>query len=104
MSYEDGGAPRHDSGLAPVEGTLARYPDISGTELATLKSWFMREASALDVGTLASNERIAAQYARFRADHLDAWRPRDAANALLWLLAAGAVIALIVFFSGHHFT
>jgi hypothetical protein len=97
MSNEQGGAMRHDSGLAPIESVLGRYPRISNAELASLKSWFMREASALDVGMLASNERIAAQYSQFRKDHLDRLGMRDAFNALAWILAAAAVIVAVVF-------
>ncbi|GGE00022.1 hypothetical protein GCM10011515_19770 [Tsuneonella deserti] len=96
MSYEDSGAPRHEGGLAPIESVLARYPGISDEELRALKSWFMREASALDVGMLASNERIAPQYAQFRADHLDRLGTRDAMNALAWIIAAAVVIAGVV--------
>lgn len=97
MSYEDGSAPCREHGLAPISGVLARYPDITGAELGTLKSWFMREASALDVGMLASDESIAAQYQQFRADHLDRLGAQDAGKALLWLLGVAALIALVVF-------
>jgi hypothetical protein len=98
MSNEDSGARRHENGLAPIESVLARYPEITAGELGLLKSWFMRQASALEVGMLASNERIAAQYAQFRKDHLDRIDTRDVLNAVGWMLAASGVIAAVVLF------
>ena len=98
MSYEDSGAKRRERGLAPIESVLARYPDVTATELGLLKSWFKRQASALEVGMLASNEGIAEQYALFRKDHLDRIGTRDAINAMAWILAAAGVIAAVVLF------
>jgi hypothetical protein len=54
-----------------IEHLLARYPDLSGEELADLLTWVRTEASALDTGMLASDETLGAYYRRFRNDHLD---------------------------------
>tara|TARA_R100001129_G_C5193183_1_gene211415 strand:- start:257 stop:553 length:297 start_codon:yes stop_codon:yes gene_type:complete len=54
-----------------IEATLLRYPDIDGTELADLKRWFDKEASALEVASLASKERLRQQYSDFRSAHID---------------------------------
>lgn len=80
----DGGADRFDA----VETLLARYPDISEAEVASLKTWFRKEASAFDVASIASKERVAPGYQRFRADHIDRFTSKD-------LLGAAAVVAAV---------
>src|SRR5690606_24710757 len=47
---------------ARVEALLAKYPAVSDAELAELVEWFEREASAYDVGVIASNESIRSAY------------------------------------------
>jgi len=73
---------------AHIEAALARYPHLSPEGLRELTDYFADEASSLDVGLIASNEAITAQYRRFRAEHIDPLRPRD------WL--RGAVFATVV--------
>ena len=80
-----GGADRFDA----VEALIARYPDIAGTEVALLKTWFRKEASAFDVASIASKDWVAPGYQRFRAEHLDRFTPKD-------FFAAGVVVAGIV--------
>ncbi len=68
-STTDGGAvtDRFDQ----IEATLQRYPNIDSTELADLKRWFDKEASALEVASLASKDKLRRQYSEFRATHID---------------------------------
>src|SRR5690606_24744381 len=63
--------------MAHVEALLACYPNISEGDLQVLKSWFKREASALDVAMLASEAEINSGYRQFRADHIDKFNSRD---------------------------
>lgn len=81
---------------AHIENLLASYPDLEPEQLKELVDWFSREASALDVGMIASNEEVKAGYERFRAEHLDRFKPNDIAYAL----AFAAVIAGVVAFMG----
>lgn len=89
-------AERAGFGRTQVESALAEYPDLSGERLDALVNWFRKEASALDVAMIASNERIADRYRRFREDHIDRLRPRDAIRAIVFAAAISAVIALIL--------
>lgn len=50
---------------------LARYPKLDSDELADLLRWFRREASALDVGLIASDPDLTASYESLKKDHLD---------------------------------
>ncbi|WP_068073247.1 hypothetical protein [Novosphingobium lentum] len=77
---------------ARIEATLARYPALDDNELAGLLAWFRREASALDVATVACNAAIAEPYRRFRADHIDRISGRDIVRALV---AVGVVLACL---------
>jgi hypothetical protein len=80
---------------AQIEDALADYPHLSDERLAALIAWFRKEASALDVAQVASNEAIAEPYRRFRADHIDRLTGRDWIKGLL-LTAAVAVIACLI--------
>lgn len=72
-----------------VSALLGRYPDVTRAEIADLKSWFLREGSALDVALLASRDEIRRGYRAFRADHLDGMTMRD-------IVIGIAVIALLI--------
>ncbi len=72
-----------------IEAMLARYPHLTPEAVAELTQWFTSEASALDVGLVASNEAIAAPYRAYRARHIDRLRPHDWARGM-------AVAALFV--------
>lgn len=89
-----GAAPAH----ARAESLVARYPALDPAELAELKRWFNGQASALDIGLLASNERIAPQYRRFRSDHLDTlgWRDFALIAAVSVMLVGGVVAAMVM--------
>lgn len=80
---------------AHVESMLARYPNIDSAELEDLVRWF-KEASALDVAMVASNEGIRDAYAQFRREHVDRFKPKDIALALTFLALCALVIAGIV--------
>lgn len=81
---------------AQIEAALADYPHLSEDRIAAIKAWFQKEASALDVAMIASNERITESYRRFRADHIDRLTARDIIRAILFVTAVCAVIALIL--------
>lgn len=99
MSTSQEGAPEGAERRASIERMLAQYPDISAEQISGLVAWFVREASALDVGLIASNEAIRPGYARFRSDHLDRFRIKDAVYAALF---AGVVIAVVVLMGAWH--
>lgn len=75
---------------------LAQYPRLESDDLAELLHWFRKEASALDVGLIASDPRLAMSYEGLKKDHLDQLTGAD----LLWvtiLVGTGfAVLALLV--------
>ncbi len=90
------GGPDRAVQRAQVETVLADYPHIGDDHLATLIHWFRKEASALDVAMVASNEAIAEPYRRFRADHIDPLTGKDMMKGLLVAgLAALAVFLMI---------
>lgn len=73
---------------AEIETALARYPDLSPERLAVIITWFRKEASALDVALIASNEAIAESYRHFRNDHIDPFTPRDVVKGSLFVVTA----------------
>jgi hypothetical protein len=79
-----------------IEAALADYPHVSKESLGGLLHWFRKEASALDVAMLASNEAIAEPYRRFRADHIDRMTPQDVMKGLLFAGAVGLVVFFII--------
>jgi len=81
---------------AHVESVLARYPNIDPAETQNLVRWF-GEASALDVAMVASNEDIREAYAQFRREHVDRFKPKDIALALLFVVLCAVVVAGIVY-------
>ncbi|MEW9856658.1 hypothetical protein [Novosphingobium sp. M1R2S20] len=56
---------------ARIEAALAQYRHVDSDTLAELLHWFRKEASAWDVGNLASNPHLNAQYQKLKSDHLD---------------------------------
>lgn len=88
---------------APVAGRrgriitlLAQYPRLDSDDLAELLHWFRKEASALDVGLIASDPHLAVSYEGLKKDHLDQLTGAD----LFWvtiLVGTGlAVLALLI--------
>ena len=81
---------------AHAEALLADYPHIDADELALLVRYFRREANALDVGMIASNDEIAQGYARFRKDYIDRFTWGDAARGLAGAAAIVLCVGLIL--------
>lgn len=81
---------------AQIESALARYPHLSPEGLKELVDYFRREASALDVGMIASNEAIAGPYRQFRVEQIDPLRPRDWLYGVLFAVAVAAVIGALI--------
>lgn len=93
---ESSGAEDSAMRRAHIEAMLADYPDIEGEETAMLIRWFRKEASALDVGHLASNPALAEPYRRFKEDHLDRIRGADLMRAFVFVSIVVACLVLIV--------
>lgn len=81
---------------AHIEAALGQYPHLSPDGLQELTDYFTREATALDVGLIASNEAVQAAYRRFRADHIDPLRARDWLFGTLFAVGVAAVIGAII--------
>ncbi len=79
-----------------IECLLARYPDIDGSEQAQLELWFRREASAFEIASMASKDTVAEGYPRFRADHIDRFKPVElvAIFVICTLALCGLIAAL----------
>ncbi len=82
-------APQGAQRRAFIEGLLTRYPIVDSNELSDLKKWFRKEATALDVGVIASDPSLAKPYRQFADEHIDPLTPID-------LLYAGMAIAAVV--------
>ncbi|HEY0959207.1 MAG TPA: hypothetical protein VGE05_08025 [Novosphingobium sp.] len=54
-----------------IEAALAAYPHLPSDALGDLIDWFKCEATAFEVGILASNSAIYDNYRRFRREHID---------------------------------
>jgi len=89
--FEDSEAARAER-RARIEGMLARYPHVDEAGLAELSTYFDKEASALDIAMIASNEAVVERYRQFRAEHVDPITGRDWVRATVFAL----VVALIV--------
>ncbi|MEC7421328.1 MAG: hypothetical protein VX648_02930 [Pseudomonadota bacterium] len=68
--HDDGAYAVHDR-FDHVEALLSRYPELAEAELAELKRWFAKEASAFEVASLSSKDELRSRYRAFRADHID---------------------------------
>lgn len=75
---------------------LARYPALDSDELAELLRWFRKEASALDEGLIASDEKVSAAYRSFKNDHLSGLRGADLLSLVLLVGGATLTMALII--------
>lgn len=80
---------------ACIERTLADYPHLAKQDLADVLHWFRKEASALDVALLATNEDITEKYRHFRAEHLDRISAGDIVRATAFALVIAVIFALI---------
>ncbi|NCP12781.1 MAG: hypothetical protein GW858_01285 [Sphingomonadales bacterium] len=72
-----------------IEALVGRYLNLNNDEIAKLKHWFSKEASAFDVATLASQESIYYGYRRFREEHVDRLGLRE------WVVIASIMIAFL---------
>lgn len=81
-----------------VEVTLAEYPDLPADRIVDLMYWFKREATALEVATVASNPAIQKNYRQFRDAHLDRLTTREVVLAtslgVILIVAVAVAIAL----------
>lgn len=84
------------TGRAHIEAMLSRYPNVADEETAILIRWFRSEASALDVGLIASDHLLVGPYRQFKADHLDGFNAADIVRALIFISIFGGVILLII--------
>ncbi len=96
MNQEVGGLDGSVQDRAQVERVLARYPNIGQAETQDLIRWF-NESSALDVAMVASNEEIAEAYNQFRRQHVDRFKPRDIALAVVFAALSALAVAGIVY-------
>lgn len=97
MTIQNDGEPAVFDRFDQIEAILLRYPDIDDAELADLKRWFGKEASAFEVASLASKDRVHRQYSEFRKAHVDRLTPLElvaAAAVVLVVLAGLAAIAI----------
>ncbi|MGX7894359.1 hypothetical protein [Tsuneonella sp. HG222] len=88
MTQMNAGAVSSPDRFDQIEALLIRYPRLSKSELADLKHWFRKEASAFEVATFASKESTSTGYDQFRAEHVDRFSTRD-------IVVAGSVLALV---------
>jgi len=74
---------------ARAESLFARYPHLALGELEDLLRWYRREASAMDVALIASDDSIRGRYRAFRKDHIDGFSMKERLASIL--LAVGAL-------------
>ena len=92
-------APRSAHRRAFIEGLLTRYPLIDSSELDDLKRWFGKEATALEVGLIASDPSLARPYRRFADEHIDPLTTIDLLYAAMAVAAVVLVFAAILIFA-----
>jgi hypothetical protein len=81
---------------ARIKAALADYPHVDAETLAELIHWFRNEASALDVGMIASDPRLSESYRRFKSDHLDRLKGADLFWVAFFVIGLGACIMLLI--------
>ena len=97
MQFQKDGEPAVTNRFDQIEAILFRYPDIDEAELADLKRWFGKEASAFEVASLSCKESVQRQYGEFRAAHVDRFSATElvvGALVVVVLLAGIAAVAL----------
>ena len=87
----DAGGDRFDR----VEAILRRYPAIEPNELAELKHWCNKTASAFELASLASKDDLREPYARLREDHLDRLSFREIAVVTIIIVLLVGLFGLI---------
>lgn len=81
---------------ARIEEALAEYPHVNRETLAEILDWFNKEASALDVGLIASDPKFREPYKKLKGDHLDRIRGADLFWIVVGILVSGIAVALTV--------
>ncbi len=92
---EDEGAERAER-RARVEAVLARYPHVGPQELESLIRWFRKDASALEVGQIASDPALAGPYRQFAETHIERLTIADLLRVLAVLAASVALFWAIL--------
>ena len=98
MTFQDDGHRASADRFDEIEAILQRYPDIDPEELARLRSWFTKEASAFETASLASKDHLAHQYIAFRTEHLDRWEIHEL--AIVAIIAAVILSSLAIALAG----
>jgi hypothetical protein len=77
---------------ARAEELFDRYPRLDRLELAELLNWYRREASAMDVALIASDERLRGKFEAFHERHI---KPFNWKEKLVTAALGSAIIALL---------
>ena len=96
MSGDESGIPAGPGRRKRMETLLAKYPEVTGDELAALKGWFDREASPFEVASMASKHETKRGYLQFRVDHIDSIKGANLGLGILLVLLVLGTVALIV--------
>lgn len=79
-----------------VEEKLSGYPDISAEKLLDLIYWFKREATAMELATIAGNPKVRDNYRQFRDKYLDKITIGETAiTAVLGVILIAMVTAVV---------
>jgi hypothetical protein len=78
-----------------MELLLSAYPNLSDSQVQELKTWWNKEASAIDIANLASKESLQERYKSFRAEHIDPCGWKDVILGILVVSVALALLAVI---------
>lgn len=84
---------------AHIEDLLRAYPKVGEEETASLIHWFRKEASALEVGLIASDPSLALGYRQLKTDHLDRLSGADLVRAFVVFSIIGAILMSLVWLS-----
>ena len=93
---DTGPAARGPDRFDAAAGLFLRYPDLDEGELAELKRWYRKEASAFDVASMASRDDVRPGYRAFRADHIDRFTPVDVAKGVAFAAVMAGIAYAIV--------
>ncbi|WP_142632282.1 hypothetical protein [Sphingomonas sp. IC081] len=80
-----------------IAALLKTYPALDEAELTELHQLFTCKATALDLGLLAGDADIAAQFRSYREEHHDRFKAKDLVNVALFVGAVAAVVGAILF-------
>ena len=82
-----------------IESLLRRYPIVESNELNEMKRWFHKEATALEVGLIASDPSLARTYRQFADEHIDPLTPIDLLYATMAVAAVVLIFAAVLIFA-----